>query len=479
MREERPGATPVSQSFLLKLIDDLHAALKLWHKPGPYASPLSHLYLFQQAQRATGNPRAATNQVILDTLQALEAEQGQYARLLRLRFLDQSKVFNIARQLDIAEVTVYRQQREAIQHLATLLAVREHQARAECQTGLERRLNLPPQVELVGVEPDLTKLLELLAQPGPPWLVSLEGIGGIGKTTLANALVRELILTDRFQAIAWVSAKQQDFLPGAGLQPTHLPALDEDTLVNSLLAQLQPATAEVGPSPQAKLAALQTLLQAAPCLVIVDNLETVADYQTLLPTLRQLAKPSRFLLTSRHSLQAYAEVYCHSLQELSRADTLTFLQYEAQLRGLPTLATASEAELASIYDVAGGNPLALKLIVGQIGFLSLAQVLDNLKQARGRKIDELYSHIYWQAWHSLDGVAQTVLLAMPLAQDGDFAQLAAVNRLEADELNDALDQLVTLSLVEGRGDLTARHYRIHRLTETFLLTEVAKWQVAL
>ena len=65
---------------------------------------------------------------------------------------------------------------------------------------------------------------------------------------------------------------------------------------------------------------------------------------------------------------------------------------------------------------------------------------------------------------------------MPLTQDGDFTQLAAVNELDADQLNDALDQLVTLSLVEVRGDLADRRYRIHRLTETFLLTEVAKWQ---
>ena len=43
-------------------------------------------------------------------------------------------------------------------------------------------------------------------------------------------------------------------------------------------------------------------------------------------------------------------------------------------------------------------------------------------------------------------------------------------------LNQALDHLVTLSLVEPGGDITRRRYRIHRLTESFLLTEVARWQ---
>ncbi|NIP25291.1 MAG: hypothetical protein GWN55_14600 [Phycisphaerae bacterium] len=43
-------------------------------------------------------------------------------------------------------------------------------------------------------------------------------------------------------------------------------------------------------------------------------------------------------------------------------------------------------------------------------------------------------------------------------------------------MSQALDELVALSLVEVGGELERRRYRIHRLTETFLLTEVTKWQ---
>jgi hypothetical protein len=65
----------------------------------------------------------------------------------------------------------------------------------------------------------------------------LEGLGGIGKAAPANALARDLVLTGHFENIAWVSAKQQDFLSAAGLQMTGLPALDINTLVNHLLEQ--------------------------------------------------------------------------------------------------------------------------------------------------------------------------------------------------------------------------------------------------
>ena len=124
----------------------------------------------------------------------------------------------------------------------------------------------------------------------------------------------------------------------------------------------------------------------------------------------------------------------------------------------------------------GGNPLALKLVVGQIRILPLPQVLENLRQAQGKRIDALYTYIYWQAWDSLDPVSQQVLLVMPLAQDGDLAHLASVSGLEMEPLGEALHQLISRNLVEVSGGLEERVYRIHRLTETFLLTEVARWQ---
>jgi hypothetical protein len=149
------------------------------------------------------------------------------------------------------------------------------------------------------------------------------------------------------------------------------------------------------------------------------------------------------------------------------------------VRGIPALAGAAKAQLDGIYQVVGGNPLALKLVVGQIAILPLPQALANLQQAQGKKIDELYTYIYWQAWRALTVSGQQVLLAMPLAQDGDLAQLSALTGLDPGELGEALERLVTLSLVEvGGADLVEPCYRIHRLTETFLLTEVTKWQQA-
>ncbi|MBE7467663.1 MAG: helix-turn-helix domain-containing protein [Anaerolineales bacterium] len=346
---------------------------------------------------------------------------------------------------------------------------------ANSQAILKRLAALPDQ-RLFGVSVAQQQLRLFLEQTDAPWLISIDGIGGIGKTSLAAAIAREIMPTNRFEDMAWISAKQEEFLPQIGLEPTSRSALDTDTLANSLLGQLDP-NLSLARSTEEKKLLLTHLLKERPYLIVVDNLETAADYQTLLPFLRQLANPTKFLLTSRHSLHAYSEAFCLTLKELNQVDALALLQYEAEIRGVTALTSASETQRGDIYGVVGGNPLALKLVVGQLYVLPLSQVLESLKQARSKTVDDLYTYIYWQAWHTLDKTSQEVLLVMPLAQGGTFEQLITVSEIEISELNQALAHLVKLSLVEVSGDLEQRRYRIHRLTETFLMNEVVKWRL--
>ncbi|MCL7453854.1 MAG: hypothetical protein M8467_12500 [Anaerolineae bacterium] len=211
---------------------------------------------------------------------------------------------------------------------------------------------------------------------------------------------------------------------------------------------------------------------------MVDNLETAADYRALVPDLRELVNPTKFLLTSRHSLHDYPGVLCLSLDELSAADSLALLRHEARERGMSDVASAPADTLLQVHAVAGGNPLALKLLVGQIHSLSLSRVVEDLRQAQGRRVEELYRFIYWRSWQLLSDDARRVLAIMPLVAEsgGGLAQIAALSELAEEQLAAPLRQLVRLCLVNVRGTVEARRYGVHRLTETFLLNEVLKWQ---
>jgi hypothetical protein len=254
------------------------------------------------------------------------------------------------------------------------------------------------------------------------------------------------------------------------------PALSVETFVDTLLTQLDPSLI-LARAHEEKLAILTRWLKTQPYLVVVDNLETAVDYQSLLPLLQRLANPSKFLITSRYSLRTQgAGIHCQTLRGLSQADAAALLKYEAETREIPPLAQASPAQLESIYQVVGGNPLALKLVVGQLSVLPLAQVLDTLRQADSKTVEDLYTYIYWQAWELLSPAGRQTLVAMPLAQEGSFEEVMEESELDAAQAGQALRELTGLSLVEVGGDLERPHYRIHRLTETFLLNEVIKWQ---
>ena len=343
------------------------------------------------------------------------------------------------------------------------------------KSDIVHHLDPLPDQRLFGIDPPKARLLDVLQAADRPWLTAIDGIGGIGKTTLATLLVHELLPSDRFVNMAWVSAKQEEFQPAVGIADTGRPALDVEALTNALLEQLMARPPLTAALPE-KQAALTSLLKAQPHLIVVDNLETVADYQALIPFLRQLANPSKFLITTRLTLQAYSDIFCYSLTELPADEVHAFIRYEAAGRNIQRLAGATDAQLQNIYEVVGGNPLALKLVIGQAAFLPLGQVLENLQLAQGKKIDQLYVYIYWQAWEMLDDAGRQLFLSMPAVDDGTFMELSMVSGLDPDETQEALVRLIDLSLVQTGGDLDEPRYSLHRLTETFLMHEVLKWQ---
>ena len=74
--------------------------------------------------------------------------------------------------------------------------------------------NLPPRYgDFLGREADLLRVLEGLASRWP--LISVEGIGGVGKTTLAIETARRCLPGDKpaisvpFEAVIWISAKDR------------------------------------------------------------------------------------------------------------------------------------------------------------------------------------------------------------------------------------------------------------------------------
>jgi hypothetical protein len=461
-------------------------ALKAWHSESQSDSPLSQLYQFRRIQRETGRSVQQTiHQLLIAALDVLYQAHPVDAQFLQLRFVEEWSVSQLARHYHVVESTIYVMQREAISRLTTTLGEMEAQARAGLKERLLHRLHAPTYGTLIGVAAQLQQLLGRLQAPQPPWVVAIEGLGGIGKTALADIVVRQLIEAQSYDEIAWVSAQQNRLNLGGALAQAPQPALTAAGLVEALVNQLLPGISQTtGHSGRMGtddlLPRLRTLLKQVPHLLVIDNLETLVDLESLLPTLQDLANPSKFLLTSRQSLYDAPNIYHFKVPELSEAHALHLIRQEATLSNQPTLAAAADAALRPIYTTVGGNPLAMRLVVGQTHIYPLASILDHLQKARGQTAENLYTYIYRQAWDGLDAASQDVLLVMPLVNpNGDtLAVIAEVGGLAEETVHTALQRLVMLNLVDVRGSFAEHHYSIHGLTRTFLHEQVLRWQMA-
>ncbi|MCB9078661.1 MAG: hypothetical protein H6631_13760 [Anaerolineaceae bacterium] len=460
----------------------LEQALKQWHREGESLALDEILPFLTRQTKADWSgslpplDRQVVNQLLFDLLEDLAAQDADAATLLRRRYIDDETGFAVANSLGLSESAFYRQRRDALAALTTIALTHEAQACSQLIARLEDRLDTPSYQQLFGLDELRIRLGQLLCARSDIRLFCLTGIGGIGKTSLADALARQVITDGCFEEVAWVSARQQWFAPWGEIQETGRPALTRQDLLVALNQQLSDAPGPPRPADEL-LAALKGRLRSRSHLIILDNLETVADYQEILPLLYELSQWAWILLTSRVAIHEQPYVHLTNLTELSSTDAEALIRDEARRRGMTDLAEAPPEVIDQIYDIAGGNPLALKLIIGQVHLRSLSTILTDFKEARGQKIEALYQFIYHQAWQLLNDTARQVLVAMPLvtAPGVTLEHLAGISEVPYDALNQALDRLIQLSLVQVGGPLDERRFYIHRLTETFLHQQVTKW----
>ncbi|MEM7111045.1 MAG: NB-ARC domain-containing protein [Chloroflexota bacterium] len=400
-------------------------------------------------------------------LTQLEDYQAMYAAVLRERFIEGRSRAETARRHGYMPDGLSKVQTRAINALAELLWVEEQQTIAVRRERLERFL--PPQEngKLFGVDHFVTELIRAI-ETGETAVHILTGLGGIGKTAVMLALARRFAETDRFKQIFFLRIDNQQ--QGAKNLRQLL-----DSSLTKLAEQVDP---DFAPLPfENRVAALRNHLRNAPYLILVDNIEDKAIVNEFVRYCHDLGGPSKFLLTSRVTPNATAAGHIHSLTALPEAEAIKLFRYHAQKKGIRGVADLSENEVKVFVDLVGGHPLAIKLASGLLHSFSPQNVQKRLQRGTYGSVKEMYGHVYTQVWEMLDEAAQMLLITMGVVgpAEADEPHLLELSGLPEEQFQTALETLNQYSLLETRGTLQTRLYGIHRLTETFLQTDIIGW----
>ncbi|MEV0248697.1 alpha/beta fold hydrolase [Nocardia sp. NPDC050712] len=298
-------------------------------------------------------------------------------------------------------------------------------------------------------------------------VVSIWGLGGMGKSALACRIGWELVKAEgdtRFDVIVWHDQK-------AG--PHSL-----DALIDAISDVLHFPYLRALPMPD-KMDHAIGHLNSARCLIIIDNLDDVDDPEIRGFIARIDPTHSKVLVTSRQRFSG--DAWSVDIGGLDDRASSELAGSEARRLDIPQLEpSGSGGERSGVrnYLVAtGGSPLAIRLTAAQMryGGDDLAAVTARLRSAADR---DLFEAIFDRTWNELlahDRDARTMVMSVALHPTSAGREaIGAVVALPEDELRGQLQALGATSLLEfSRAEHPdGSRLRVHPLTRAYALSKL-------
>ena len=331
--------------------------------------------------------------------------------------------------------------------------------------------------ELRGRQIDVENVMSALLDEAGRRIIGIDGIGGIGKTALAQEIAKKA-LDHGFSDIVWLTAAEKD----KSVKMTF------DTVLDGIAIQLNAAdlTKLTG---EARLSKTRELLLREKALIVLDNMETAAEpQQVIADKLFSIIGSSKALLTSRYRFKSSGnDVYAIHLGGIDKATSLILVKDTALEKNMPQVLEVGDDELEPIIDAvgnqeAGYSPLALKFMVGQLMEYEPNIIIEYMKKAQisgkqddfsyNREFQKFWSYIFVKSLHLLkpQDIKFMYLMSKTLEPNVGTARekgLQEAMRLNQSEFASLRDNNWRISFLEiGHQKLQKRLY-LHRLTFSF------------
>ncbi|MFB2768068.1 NB-ARC domain-containing protein [Pelatocladus sp. BLCC-F211] len=318
-------------------------------------------------------------------------------------------------------------------------------------------------------------------------LVTLLGMGGIGKTSLAVKLAQQIFVeTQNVASVIWRSLR-------------NAPPI-EDILAELIQFLSRQQETNLPANLEGRISLLLKYLRSSRCLLILDNAESILrsgdrtsryrsgyeGYGELLRCVAETSHQSCLILTSREKPQGLARFEGESLPV--RSLQLTGLA-ETEGRSLFNVKgkfTGSDAQWQALISRYGGNPLALKIVASSIRDFfdgSISQFLEISQQ--GAFIFDDIRDLLDQQFHRLTTLEREIMFWIAINRERvslSELQTDFVTHIPPRELLESLSSLQRRSFIEkSAGGFTQQpvvmeyviNQIIERLSEEIVTQEIS------
>lgn len=301
-------------------------------------------------------------------------------------------------------------------------------------------------VERTGLELILKN--ELLLKDRHP-IVTLDGRGGIGKTSTALHVVSEIAKSENcpYETIFWFSARDVDLMP-EGAKEVRPAGITIKDFAERFIRLISPLTAEsdVELSAVERLAKAFNTTEGGATLFIFDNFETVVSPVELYKWIDTFIRtPNKVLITTRIRGKFKADYPIH-VNGMTEQESISLITQTAKRLSIDRQLTQSFID--KLVEESAGHPYVLKIMLGEIARNPSRRSVERVIADRDDVLDALFERTY----EMLSPAAQRVFLVLSgwrsLVSE---LSVEAVLIRSAEELMDvqrAIDELVDFSFVE-------------------------------
>lgn len=303
------------------------------------------------------------------------------------------------------------------------------------------RLLAPHQSQFVGRQKLLDEVKQALDSRG--FIISLEGVGGVGKSALAIEIVHQLYKAKTYSFIISLSAKNKIWVKHTEAKQANFSGFTEMIKEIAKVLEIENTSDDINDLKQQVV----DFIKGENGLLFIDNLEEIEDTEVFEFLKNGIPEPVKLIVTSRIDRNLPARKI--QVRGMSEDEALTLLQQELERMGFTNYINEIDSA-KEIVKAAGYLPLAIKWAASLASTSkSLIEVSTKLRKhdsTRKEFLDFCFATMYDELSENARGVA---LLCPYLRDDWNTYALSIALDQPVTRIEIAIDELV------DRGILTS------------------------